>query len=247
VIIPEWTTFNIIFYSFCAILVLAIGPAEYYGMSMMSYSKFRKKEGIPAMYGMVIGYFMPIVVITLFAWSYLPKASFLQWALYLAVAIHFTKRVLECFFLHQFSGPIDIFTTLVIASLYSFAAGLLGWTNSTSFPAPDVWSVLGILIFVVGISGNFLHHKLLADLRKNSLDYFIPKGGLFEYVACPHYLFEILCWLGFALISRHFAAWLILLFVTCYLTARALRGLRWYQEKFKDFPKDRKAILPFVL
>ncbi|MFM8369926.1 MAG: hypothetical protein ACKOBD_14365 [Chloroflexota bacterium] len=26
-----------------------------------------------------------------------------------------------------------------------------------------------------------------------------------------------------------------------------MRVLKWYHEKFIDFPKDRKAILPFVL
>lgn len=97
------------------------------------------------------------------------------------------------------------------------------------------------------MSGNFYHHKLLADLRKNSLDYFIPKGGLFDYVVCPHYLFEILTWLGIALLSRHLAAWMTLLFIIFYLSARALRALRWYHSKFTGFPKDRKAILPFVL
>lgn len=246
-ILPEWTTLNIALYIFFAVLVLGVGPAEYFGMAMMNYSKFRTGKGFPGWVGMAFLYFMPIVAMTLVAWSYLPTASLVQWAVYLAVAIHFGKRVLESLFLHRYSGPIDLFTTSLIATFYSLAAGMLGWVNNNPLPAPDVWFYVGILLFVVGIAGNFYHHKLLADLRKNSLDYFIPKGGLFKYVVCPHYLFEIITFLGIALLSRHLVAWIILLFIVFYLIARALRVLKWYHEKIKDFPKDRKAILPFVL
>jgi very-long-chain enoyl-CoA reductase len=246
-ILPEWTTLNIALYIFFAVLVIGVGPAEYFGMSMMNYSKFRTGKGLPGWVGMAFLYFMPFVALTLVAWSYLPTATLVQWAVYLAVAIHFAKRVLESIFLHRYSGPIDLFTTLLISTFYSLAAGMLGWVNINPLPAPDIWFYVGILLFVVGISVNFYHHKLLADLRKNSLDYFIPKGGLFEYVVCPHYLFEMITFLGIALLSRHLVAWIVLLFIIFYLTARAMRVLKWYHEKFKDFPKDRKAILPFVL
>lgn len=246
-ILPEWTTFNTILYSFFALLALGVGPAEYFGASMMNYSKFRTGAGISGRAGMAFLYFLPFVAITFMAWSYLPTATLLQWLVYLTVAFHFIKRVLESLFVHKYAGKIDLFTTLMIASFYSLAAGMLGWLNSNPFPVPDGWSYLGILLYIVGIVGNFYHHKLLADLRKDSLDYFIPKGGLFEYVVCPHYLFEILIWLGIALLSRHLMAWLILLFIVMYLTTRSWRALKWYHEKFKDFPKDRKGILPFVL
>ena len=246
-IFPEWTTFNITLYAFFAILAIGVGPAEYFGASMMNYSKFRKGTGISGRAGMAFLYFLPFVAITFVAWSYLLTATLVQWMVYLTVAFHFVKRVLESLFVHKYAGKIDLFTTLMIASFYSLAAGMLGWLNRNPLPALDVWSYLGILIYIVGIAGNFYHHKLLADLRKNSLDYFIPKGGLFEYVVCPHYLFEILIWLGIALLSRHLVAWIILLFIVLYLVTRSWRALQWYHEKFKDFPKDRKGILPFVM
>lgn len=246
-ILPEWTPLNIALYTFFAILVIGVGPAEYFGMSMMYYSKFRKGTGIPSRAGMAFLYFLPLAAVTLTAMPYLPNATLVQWAVFLAVIIHFGKRVLESLFLHRYAGPIDLFTTALIAVFYSLAAGMLGWTNTNPLPAPDALFYIGISLFGIGISGNFYHHRLLTDLRKNSLDYFIPKGGLFEYAACPHYLFEIIAWLGIALISRHLVAWLILFFITFYLTARAIRVLKWYRNKFKDFPKDRKAILPFIL
>jgi hypothetical protein len=246
-ILPEWTTLNITLYSFFAVLVIGVGPAEYFGMSMMNYSKFRKGTGVSGRAGMVFLYSLPFVTITFIAWSYLPSATLVQWVVYLAVAFHFIKRVLESLFLHKYAGKIDLSTTMMIALFYSFAAGTLGWLNRNPLLAPDTWIYIGVVLYIIGITGNFNHHKLLADLRKNSLEYFIPKGGLFEYVICPHYLFEMIAWLGIALLSRHLMAWFILLFIIFYLTARAMRALKWYHEKFNDFPKDRKAILPFVL
>lgn len=245
-ILPEWTIFNIILYSFFLLLALGVGPAEYFGSSMMNYSKFRTGKGISGRTGMVILYFLPFAAITFVALPYLPVASLVQWMVYLAVAFHFVKRVLESLFVHKYAGKIDLFTTFAIAGFYSLAAGMIGWLNRNPLSVPDAWFYIGISLYIIGMAGNFYHHKLLADLRKNSLDYFIPKGGLFEYVVCPHYLFEILIWLGIALLSRHLVAWIILLFIVLYLVTRSLRALKWYHEKFQDFPKDRKAILPFV-
>jgi len=100
---------------------------------------------------------------------------------------------------------------------------------------------------IAGIIGNFMHHKILADLRKNTLDYIIPTGGLFNYVVCPYYLFEIVAWLGIFLVSRHLASLLVLIFIIGYLTARSIRTVKWYQQRFLDFPAARKALIPFIL
>ncbi|MBK9210922.1 MAG: DUF1295 domain-containing protein [Anaerolineales bacterium] len=111
----------------------------------------------------------------------------------------------------------------------------------------DIWFYIGVVLFITGILGNFLHHKTLADLRKNTLDYIIPSGGLFDLVICPHYLFEIITWLGIFMISRHLASLLILIFIVGYLTARSIRTLKWYREKFTGFPPQRKALIPYIL
>ncbi|NWF64934.1 MAG: hypothetical protein HXY38_11580 [Chloroflexi bacterium] len=246
-IFPEWTTTDIILYAFLALMAIGVAPAEYFGQSMMYYSKFRSVGGIPTRISMFILYFTPILALLVSARGYLGSANLIQWIVFGSVFMHFAKRVLESLFLHKYSGNAGALTTLLIAIFYSSAAYLIGWLNQNPIAFVDVWFGLGIVFFLTGLSGNFYHHKLLADLRKNSLDYFIPKGGWFEYVVCPHYLFEIVTWLGVALLSRHLGAWLILLFVISYLSARSLRTLTWYHEKFKDFPKDRKAILPFIL
>lgn len=246
-IFPEWTTGNIILYGFLALLALGVAPLELNGKAMMAYSKFRQARGIPARLGMFILYFAPILALYISARDYLPHASLIQWVVFLSVLIHFAKRVLESLFLHRYSGPIGLFTTALIAVFYSFASFLIGYLNRNPIETPDVWFYLGGVLFITGIVGNFIHHKILADLRKHSLDYFIPKNGLFKYVACPHYLFEIFTWTGIFLFSRHLGAALTLGFIVMYLSARSVRTLQWYKEKFADFPPNVKALIPFVL
>jgi hypothetical protein len=246
-ILPTWTISNTIIYGFLAMVAISVGPLEYFGQAMMAYSKFRPASGISTRTGMVILYSAPLIALVISALPYLSNPTNIQLLVFTSVFIHFAKRVLESLFLHKYSGPVGIFTTLMIASFYSFAAFLIGYLNRTPLQTMDAWSYLGIVLFAVGIIGNFNQHKALADLRKDSMEYKIPHGGLFEYVVCPHYLFEIIAWTGIFLLSRHLGAFLVLAFIIAYLSARSLRTLAWYRERFNNFPADRKGIFPFVL
>lgn len=246
-IFPEWTNFNIIFYIILAISVLATGPAIYFGDGLLKYSKFRPTSGIPTRLGMFILYFSPIVTVFFTMKGYIANANLMQWVVILAIVLHFSKRVLESLFLHKYSGPTGLGTTVAIASFYSFAAFFISWLNVKSISKVDILFVLGIALYAIGIIGNFIHHKILVDMRKDSMEYFIPHAGLFKYVVCPHYLFEIFTWSGIFLLSRHLGALLVLGMMSAYLLARSLKTLEWYQEKFTDFPKDKKALIPFVI
>ena len=80
-----------------------------------------------------------------------------------------------------------------------------------------------------GELGNLYHHVLLASMRRNkgaspsppaasdvkrdastpptppapvATGYSVPQGGLFPLVAAPHYLFEIVAWVGIALAAQ---------------------------------------------
>lgn len=245
-IFPEWTNFNIIFYSILVIGVIATGPVIYYGDGLLRYSKFRTANGIPTRLGMFILYFSPIVTLFFTVKDYGSSANLIQWIVIGSIGLHFSKRVLESLFLHKYSGPTGFATTIAIAFFYSFAAFFISWLNIKSIPKIDIWFILGIILYIIGNVGNFIHHKILVDLRKDSMEYFIPTGGLFKVVVCPHYLFEVFTWSGIFLFSRHFGALLVLLMIIAYLSARSLKTLKWYKEKFSDFPKNLKAMIPFV-
>ena len=106
----------------------------------------------------------------------------------------------------------------------------------------------GIMVYVVGTMINKHSDYVLASLRKEIPEgqYGIPNKGLFKYVSSANYLGELLIWLGFALSVFIPAAWMFLLFSMCNLVPRAISSHAWYHSTFKNYPKNRKIIIPFL-
>lgn len=82
-----------------------------------------------------------------------------------------------------------------------------------------------------------------------SLDHRMPVGGWFELVSCPHYFAELLIYISFSLLVRgqSLTWWLVVLYV---LTNQALAAQlchEFYIIKYKPYPENRKAFIPFVL
>ena len=245
-IIPTWTLSNIILYLGFALTGITLVYLAYHDLWTLQYSKFVKNGEIPSRMGMFILYFLPIVTATVTAWPYLSSANVIQWIVYSAVVFHFGKRVLETLFLHKYSGKMAVLSIISISFIYSLVAGMICYVNVKPLLAMDILFYSGMVIFIIGEVGNFYHHKLLVDLRKGSEGYHIPQGGFFEYAACPHYFFELVSWLGILFLSRHLFAFMALIAFTAYLTERSVKTRQWYLEKFPDYPKDRKCIVPFV-
>ena len=90
--------------------------------------------------------------------------------------------------------------------------------------------------------------RLLADLRKpGETDYKLPQGGLFPYVACPHYLAELIGWLGFSLVFRHVGALMLTFVMVMYLAGRSHATLAWYRERLGErVPAHWKRLVPYV-
>jgi hypothetical protein len=185
--------------------------------------------------------------------------------------IHFAKRVAEVLFLHHYSGRTGRGTPSMISMFNTCTAALVAYTGGMSAPlAASVFGgkdvdvtareLLGISAFVVGILGNFYHHCLLAKLRSSSKQkktdakciatkaYMAPKGGLFSYVAAPHYLFELVGWAGIAIVSNHLNVYLAVAGMASFLAGRSLAHNDFNRNRFeeKDWPKDRKNLVPFI-
>lgn len=107
--------------------------------------------------------------------------------------------------------------------------------------------LLGLLIFIFGFVLNRYSDRRLLALRREGKGYQVPRGGPFEYCSCPNYLGEIIEWLGFALSAWTLASLAFALWTFANLLPRALSHHRWYQMHFPDYPKGRKALIPFLL
>lgn len=107
--------------------------------------------------------------------------------------------------------------------------------------------VIGLVMFVTGIYINRASDLKLIELRKNNTGYQIPQGNLFKYISCPNHFGEIIEWSGFAVMAWNLPALSFAIWTLCNLIPRSLNHHIWYHENFKDYPKNRKAVIPFVL
>ncbi|KAJ3706916.1 hypothetical protein LUZ61_010621 [Rhynchospora tenuis] len=109
---------------------------------------------------------------------------------------------------------------------------------------------VGAAIFFLGWVHQFRCHSILGSLRKNkgADEYIIPYGDWFKYVSCPHFFAEIVIYVGILVASGGYdiTVWLLLIFVAANLSFAAADTHRWYKQKFEDYPRTRRAIIPFI-
>ncbi|XP_011483005.2 3-oxo-5-alpha-steroid 4-dehydrogenase 2 [Oryzias latipes] len=107
---------------------------------------------------------------------------------------------------------------------------------------------IGLLMFYTGMAINVHSDYILRNLRKPSeVVYKIPTGGLFQYVSGANYFGEIVEWFGYAVATWSLPTLSFAVFSLSFIGPRAHYHHRFYQEKFKEYPKSRKALIPFLL
>jgi 3-oxo-5-alpha-steroid 4-dehydrogenase 1 len=108
--------------------------------------------------------------------------------------------------------------------------------------------IIGSILFIVGFLINTSSDSILINLRKkNTNEYTIPRKGLFNYISCPNFFGEIIEWLGFAVMTWSIAGLAFFLWTFFNLFPRALSHHTWYKNTFSDYPKNRKAVFPFII
>jgi len=258
--LPSWGWGNV---AVASLQILGLGGCvgELKGENA-GYSKFAHAEKafkVPSRMGMVILY-SPALAASLY---YLKRALAFQvngngreTITAGLLVIHFGKRVLECLFLHNYSGTMDGDFVIPISISYMLTSVLVAhqqlqvqeYSHQLSGPVFG----LGLGLSFLGQLGNFYHHFIWTRLRKASKDsstnkYVVPHGGLFRLVTMPHYFCEIISWFGLACVTQQFNAFLVVGNMTSYLAGRSVATTRWYKSKFgADYPPERKHLLPFL-
>lgn len=104
---------------------------------------------------------------------------------------------------------------------------------------------LGLILFAFGFISNQISDTILINLRKpGETGYKIPEGFLFKYISCPNHFSEIIQWLGFSIMAWNLPATCFFIWTLANLLPRALKHHKWYKERFTNYPKTRKAIIP---
>jgi len=116
-----------------------------------------------------------------------------------------------------------------------------GWLSDPRF-------LVGIGLMLAGAALNVWADYWLLGLRKaGGGKRVMPRGGAFEYLACPNLAGEILEWIGFALLTWSFPALAFAIWTFANLAPRAFWRRNQYRESFARYPKDRAALIPKVL
>eukprot|EP01117_Protostelium_nocturnum_P011681 TRINITY_DN4251_c0_g1_i1.p1 TRINITY_DN4251_c0_g1~~TRINITY_DN4251_c0_g1_i1.p1 ORF type:complete len:293 (+),score=59.43 TRINITY_DN4251_c0_g1_i1:70-948(+) len=164
--------------------------------------------------------------------------------------IHFAKREFETLFVHRFGNDTMPLGNLYKNCAYYWSFGLfIGYlVNRPHFGegASLFWVLVGLAIFLLSEVGNGVTHLQLRNLRPaGSKTRRVPRGGLFNYVSCPNYTCEILAWVGFSIFTGSFGAWLFTLVGAGQMALWAQKKHARYRKEFPDYPRNRKALVPF--
>ncbi|KAI1797184.1 3-oxo-5-alpha-steroid 4-dehydrogenase-domain-containing protein [Ganoderma leucocontextum] len=217
----------------------------------------------------LVEYVGPLIIHPLF--YHFPKILFggpvqhsvLQKYVYAAVLAHFVKRELETVFVHRFShGTMPLRNIFKNSAHYHLLSGvLLAWSiYSPTFAANSpwirgtiredptfLWSCLAAFVFAE--LSNLRTHVTLRNLRpEGTTKRAIPRGYGFSLVSCPNYFFETLAWTAITVMTGSYAAGIFLVVSASQMTAWALKKHRNYKKEFgKEYPRNRKAMFPFIL
>ncbi|CAG8469351.1 2429_t:CDS:2 [Dentiscutata heterogama] len=211
----------------------------------------------------LIEYFGPLVIHPIFYYfkSQIYAEDFehskMQEFTFYMIMAHFAKRELETLFVHRFSHGTMPFKNVFKNSFHYHAlsgANLAYWVygpwnaSGTSGGERNEWYIWAcVALFVYAQISNFSTHITLRNLRPPGTRVRkIPYGYGFGLVSCPNYFFEIVAWFSICVLTNSLAAWLFIVagFYQMYLWA--IKKHKAYRKEFKDYPKDRKAMIPFI-
>jgi 3-oxo-5-alpha-steroid 4-dehydrogenase 1 len=181
-----------------------------------------------------------------------PAAAWFFWALWV---IHYINRSFIFPLRTKTAGKKIPVAIVASAIFFNFINGFLNGTylgnfagayDNQYFFSPQF--IGGITLFIAGFAINNQSDTILINLRKpGETGYKIPTGGMFKFISCPNHFGEIIEWLGYAIMVGSLPAWSFAIWAFINLVPRALDHHKWYKEKFAAYPKERKAVIPFIL
>ena len=181
-----------------------------------------------------------------------PAGAWFLWAIWV---LHYINRSFIYPLRTRTSGKKIPLVIVISAIFFNFVNGFLNGTYLGNFG--DAYGtgfflsahfLIGLPVFIAGVVINNYSDSQLINLRKpGETGYKIPTGGFFKYVSCPNHFGEMVEWLGFAMMANSLPAWSFAIWTVVNLIPRTLDNHKWYLQKFPDYPKERKAVIPFIL
>jgi very-long-chain enoyl-CoA reductase len=199
-----------------------------------------------------IAYLGPIVVFVYLSFKFgLTNFDAVHAVILFISNFHYIRRVLETQIDVRATDTIDVLKAFSLSFYYWFLYGYLVGVNIFS---PDFNSSFGLdkivyaILFLISEFNNYMCHNILRDLKVvNKGKRGIPTGNMFKYVSCANYFWEILSWVFFWLIANTMTSALFILWSIISMTYLAVSKHNNYVSNFDNYPKNRTAIIPFIL
>jgi len=137
---------------------------------------------------------------------------------------------------------------------WGFTAYVAYHVNHPLYTSPCMTQVYaGLAAFVLCELGNFAIHLNLRNLRppgttirRIPMPDSNPLTQLYKFVSCPNYTYEFGAWFSFAVMTQCVPAFLFAVAGLVQMAIWAKGKHRLYCKEFPQYPKNRKAILPFL-
>jgi very-long-chain enoyl-CoA reductase len=168
---------------------------------------------------------------------------------------HYIKRELETLFVHKFSSDTMPLFNIFKNSFHYF--GLFGFLTMYFYIHPNytppAWGTPTIFYILLGFFLlfellNLKCHMILSNLRPpGTTKRGIPKGWGFGFVSSANYWWEACAWTTFCVMAQTFGGYIFLVASFAQMLIWALKKHKRYRTEFADYPRGRKAMVPFII
>uniref|UniRef100_A0A182Q3C7 Polyprenal reductase n=1 Tax=Anopheles farauti TaxID=69004 RepID=A0A182Q3C7_9DIPT len=185
------------------------------------------------------------------------------------ITLQCLRRFYETWFVQVFSARLKINLSAYLVGYVHYFGTIVailsqaeGFTRTGPVALPtngyrfemNMQLAMAIAVFYYAWFHQFRSNVILANLRKDrtgrvvSEKHALPTGDYFEVVSSPHMFFEIVMYVVlFAVLHRNSSMVYVLLWVLSNQLMNSWLTHQWYVENFPNYPKQRKALVPYVL
>lgn len=244
----------------CVMLALAVVVFIALHRVTAGYGMMYNKKWGPAV-GNRLGWVLmeaPVFVAMLLFWLLSPRRGEIAPAVMASLfLLHYFQRSFIFPLLIKGKGhmPLAIIAMGVIFNLINayMIGGWLFWVSPDgTYPASWLGSplfILGTVIFFAGMAININSDHIIRSLRKpGDTRHYIPRGGMYRYVASANYFGELTEWIGYAILTWSLGGLAFAVWTFANLAPRARSIHRRYIAEFGDEYSrlNRKYIIPFI-
>lgn len=244
----------------CVMLALAVVVFIALHRVTAGYGMMYNKKWGPAV-GNRLGWVLmeaPVFVAMLLFWLLSPRRGEIAPAVMASLfLLHYFQRSFIFPLLIKGKGrmPLAIIAMGVVFNLINayMIGGWIFWVSPEgTYPPSWLGSplfILGTVIFFTGMAVNLNSDHIIRSLRKpGDTRHYIPRGGMYKYVASANYFGELTEWIGYAILTWSLGGLAFAVWTFANLAPRARSIHRRYIAEFGDeyARLNRKYIIPFI-